>query len=245
MPAARDPWIRFNEKYFEVPCELAGLKGPCWQWTDAPNSNGYGSLSVKGIKVLAHRYSWETLRGPIPEGYWIDHLCRNHMCVNPDHLEPVPPWLNSRRGNGPIVAGSWQRAVTHCPKGHPYSGLNLCRDSNGGRRCVLCGREAVSCYRKAARSEEVEFRAEDIERFWSRVDKQSDFGCWNWRGALDRNGHGEFTCRGKKFPAHKLVYFSTYGSLSKGRQIRLTCDNNRCVNPAHFYVPSMKVEAKA
>ena len=35
--------------------------------------------------------------GPIPDGREIDHLCRNHRCVNPDHLEPVTHLENMRR----------------------------------------------------------------------------------------------------------------------------------------------------
>ena len=30
------------------------------------------------------------LVGPIEDDLQIDHLCRNHACCNPDHLEPVP-----------------------------------------------------------------------------------------------------------------------------------------------------------
>lgn len=36
-------------------------------------------------------------KGPIPEGYHIDHLCRRRSCVNPDHLEAVLPVENMRR----------------------------------------------------------------------------------------------------------------------------------------------------
>ena len=48
--------------------------------------------------MLAHRYYYEKLRGPIPEGMQIDHLCRLPACVNPDHLEVVTPTQNVRRG---------------------------------------------------------------------------------------------------------------------------------------------------
>jgi hypothetical protein len=37
--------------------------------------------------------------GPIPDGLVIDHLCRVHNCVNPEHLEPVTPAENTRRGH--------------------------------------------------------------------------------------------------------------------------------------------------
>jgi hypothetical protein len=38
--------------------------------------------------------------GPVPEGMELDHLCRVHPCVNPEHLEPVTPRENKLRGEG-------------------------------------------------------------------------------------------------------------------------------------------------
>jgi len=71
--------------------------GPCWEWTGATFREGYGMFQVDGAPVLTHRYVWELLVGPIPEGLEIDHLCRVRHCVNPDHLEPVTSAENSRR----------------------------------------------------------------------------------------------------------------------------------------------------
>lgn len=72
----------------------------CWIWTGAQDRKGYGRFSVSDMeKVWTHRWIYQQMRGPIPDGFVIDHLCRNPSCVNPDHLEPVPQRINVLRGN--------------------------------------------------------------------------------------------------------------------------------------------------
>ncbi len=70
----------------------------CWLWTSTITGNGYGHYSIKRVKVGAHRFAYELMVGPIPQGLTIDHLCRVKACVNPDHLEPVTQAENNRRG---------------------------------------------------------------------------------------------------------------------------------------------------
>src|SRR5262249_23615223 len=66
----------------------------CWLWTDAIDSLGYArfphtSAEGKPVVHLAHRLAWELVRGPIPDGANLIHLCGVRHCVNPDHLEVV------------------------------------------------------------------------------------------------------------------------------------------------------------
>ncbi len=70
----------------------------CWIWKRAKTSTGYGHLTINNKQVLAHRFVYEKYKGTIPEGLTLDHLCRNTLCVNPDHLEPVTHAMNCRRG---------------------------------------------------------------------------------------------------------------------------------------------------
>lgn len=69
----------------------------CWVWTGWTDRDGYGALDVGGKFTRAHRFAYEELVGPIPEGLTIDHLCRVKHCVNPAHLEPVTAEENTRR----------------------------------------------------------------------------------------------------------------------------------------------------
>jgi hypothetical protein len=67
-----------------------------WLWKGS-TSGGYGSISIKGKKTMAHRYSYEEVYGPIPDGLHIDHLCGITRCVKPSHLEAVTPTINNQR----------------------------------------------------------------------------------------------------------------------------------------------------
>ena len=116
----------------------------CWNWTAGRIWNGYGQFWLAGKKHYAHRVAYELLRGEIPEGLQIDHLCRNRACANPDHLEPVTCKENLLRGETFQAANA---AKTHCPQGHPYSGDNLYVYPDGRRGCRTCKLERDRRYR--------------------------------------------------------------------------------------------------
>ncbi len=110
----------------------------------AQNKKGYGIVWVRGKLQLSHRVAYEETIGPIPTGLDIDHLCRNHSCYNPEHLEPVTRKENVRRGKG-------HGSEAHCPRNHPYSGDNLLVVKNGkGRECRTCkyARNRASYHRR-------------------------------------------------------------------------------------------------
>lgn len=65
----------------------------CWNWTRSVTKHGgYGQFFVRSkikINYMAHRLAYTLLRGPIPAGMQLDHMCHNRRCVNPAHLRAV------------------------------------------------------------------------------------------------------------------------------------------------------------
>lgn len=78
-------------------------------------------MRVDGKLYHAHRLAYEIFREPIPNGLVIDHLCKKHDCVNPDHLEPVTNKINILRGTGITAIAALK---THCYLGHEFTTEN-------------------------------------------------------------------------------------------------------------------------
>lgn len=113
-------------------------KGPgCWEWTGSRNTAGYGVISSKGRKRMAHRVSYEIANGPIPDGMLVCHRCDNPKCVRPDHL-----FLGTSRDNAQDAASKGRvsnqnKFRTACKRGHPLVEGNLA-NKGGQRRCLTC-----------------------------------------------------------------------------------------------------------
>ena len=72
----------------------------CWVWSGAMDGQGYGHLRAGPAGagfVRAHIAAYEHGFGKVPDGLELDHLCRNKLCINPAHLEPVTHAENLRR----------------------------------------------------------------------------------------------------------------------------------------------------
>jgi hypothetical protein len=112
--------------------------GDCWEWTRSKNKGGYGQFRFKGRSYLAHKYAYESLVGPIPDGLELDHRCRNHGCVNPDHLEAVTRRVNIMRGES---TSSRNARKTHCKRNHEFTDENTRITMRGTRVCRTCHRD--------------------------------------------------------------------------------------------------------
>lgn len=85
-------------------CEEAHPKlgTPCHLW-QGPDSGklgrgaGYPRMSLDGQTVAVHLVLWTNEHGYIPGRKTLDHVCRNRLCINLDHLEMVTMKENARR----------------------------------------------------------------------------------------------------------------------------------------------------
>jgi hypothetical protein len=150
----------------------------CLIWTGGRRPSGYGYvpvpfdadlLATAGGRVFGlshgqtgpHRAIWLLDRGPIPDGFDVEHACHSvdddcpggrgclhRACFDVDHLEPLTRSENLLRGRS---HGRF-RGATHCVHGHPLSGDNLHVGSTGTRQCRACAREKSRRYAERKRA---------------------------------------------------------------------------------------------
>lgn len=112
----------------------------CTLWAGCVSGNGYSYVSIKNDKTgkwttgVLHRQLYLVEKGDIPDGFVLDHLCRNRICINTDHLEAVTNTENLNRGNRPSVYG------THCNNGHELAIFGYTVNSKGSKQCRECRR---------------------------------------------------------------------------------------------------------
>jgi hypothetical protein len=130
------------------------VRGPdeCWPWKRSCTPNGYGKHQVglgghEQRHVSAHRFGYEVLVGPIPEGMYVCHRCDNPPCCNPSHwFLGTPKDNNDDKVAKGRHARVWGRPLnrsrqTHCHCGHELSGDNLkLNPKTGHRSCRTCER---------------------------------------------------------------------------------------------------------
>lgn len=78
------------------------------------------------------------------------------------------------------------------------------------------------------------------DRFGRKVEKAGADECWLWTGGIDRSemGHGWIgTSKGLEH-AHRVAYRLHHGEIEFGADVLHSCNQPRCVNPAHLQIGS-------
>jgi len=131
----------------------------CWLWKASRQNKGYGQVMRKvdgrWRLLLAHRFIYELLVGPIPLGMELNHICHQRGCVNPGHLEVVTHRENMLAAGSSVgrplrAVNARSSARTECPRGHAFTAENTGRKRDGSRRCKTCDREYAARQRAAA-----------------------------------------------------------------------------------------------
>ena len=104
----------------------------CWIYLGQPSAR-YADVKINNKRLGIHRWSYEHFTGRIPEGFQIDHICKNTKCWNPSHLRTVTPKENQL--NNWVIQKSLNK--THCNHGHELKDKNIYW-YNGHRRCKKC-----------------------------------------------------------------------------------------------------------
>ncbi len=207
-PAAR----RLAEATFWSYVDRGGGNNACWPWTGTRNSNGYGLTGLRllpgGTAAFQVAYLLANRLEKPPQGLVVRHLCGNKLCCSPAHLLAGTKQDNYR--DGLAVPGGKPVLDPVAPPA-----LGWCIPTRGQGELK---------------------HAADIERFWSKVQRQDDpDGCWPWTGAAGKYGHGNVRWRGRTTSTARVAYELVRGTTPPADQVvRHSCDLGACCNPRHL-----------
>jgi hypothetical protein len=77
---------------------------------------------------------------------------------------------------------------------------------------------------------------QEVERFWSYVNRSALDECWEWDKCTMTGGYGAFTFQKRTFKTHRIAYYVSTGIDPGDLCVCHHCDNPKCCNPTHLFL---------
>lgn len=150
-----------------------------------------------------------------------------------DHTCTVEGCDKDRKANSRAMCDMHNtRVIRH---GSPHVALRIRQEGCNEPGCDRTHRSLGYCSRHVSNLNRhgttLTHRSKDLareDRFWMQV-APTGF-CWEWSGATDKHGYGQFGPVG----AHRVAYEFLMGEIPEGLEIDHLCRNRGCVNPDHL-----------